>query len=232
MSTVDELKKEAGIFAVDHFVRPGMLVGLGVGSTAIHAIRHLGEKLQSGELNAITAIACGTKSEAAAREYQIPLVEFKPDTRIDVTIDGADEVDPQLNVIKGGGGALTREKIVAQVSRKEVIIVDESKLSQKLGEKWHIPIEVVPFGWQSQMGYLESLGAVPQLRMNEGGTPYQTDQHNFIIDANFGPIENPIFLGEEIKRRTGIVEHGLFLNLVSEVVVASPEGVRLITHEG
>lgn len=231
MSTADELKKAAGIFAVDTFVQPGMLVGLGAGSTATYAIHHLGEKIQAGELNAITAIACGSKSEAIARQYHIPLVEFKPDTRIDVTIDGADEVDPQLYLIKGGGGALTREKIVAQVSRKEVIVVDETKLSPNLGEKWHVPVEVVPFGWQTQMAYLDSLGAVPKLRMNGNDSPYQTDQHNYIIDADFGPIDNPIFLGEEIKRRTGIIEHGLFLNLVTDLIVASPEGVRHISHE-
>lgn len=231
MSAADELKKAAGIYAVDNFIKPGMLVGLGVGSTAIHAVRRLGEKIQAGELSAITAIACGTETENAAIEQQIPLVEFKPGTRIDVTIDGADEVDPQLNLIKGGGGALTREKIVAQVSRREIIVIDDSKTSPILGEKWHVPVEVVVFGWQTQMDYLESLGAVPTLRLDENGAPYRTDQNNYIIDANFGPVDNPIFLAEEIKRRTGIVEHGLFLHLATDLVIASPEGVRHIVHE-
>ncbi|MEJ2757932.1 MAG: ribose-5-phosphate isomerase RpiA [Anaerolineales bacterium] len=231
MSETDDLKKAAGEFAVDNYIQPGMLVGLGVGSTAIHALHRLGELIQAGELTSITAIPCGLQAEEAAHEYQIPLVEFTPTTRIDITIDGADEVDPDLNLIKGGGGALTREKIVAQVSRREIIVVDESKLSAKLGEKWHVPIEVLRFGWQTQMGYLESLGANPQLRMTDDDTPYLTDQNNYIIDADFGPIDNPIFLAEEIKRRTGIIEHGMFLHLATDLVVASSAGVRHITHE-
>jgi ribose 5-phosphate isomerase A len=231
MSETDDLKKAAGEFAVDNYIQPGMLVGLGVGSTAIHALHRLGELIQAGELTSITAIPCGLQAEEAAHEYQIPLVEFTTTTRIDITIDGADEVDPDLNLIKGGGGALTREKIVAQVSRREIIVVDESKLSAKLGEKWHVPIEVLRFGWQTQMGYLESLGANPQLRMTDDDTPYLTDQNNYIIDADFGPIDNPIFLAEEIKRRTGIIEHGMFLHLATDLVVASSAGVRHITHE-
>ncbi len=231
MSEVDDLKKAAGEYAVDNFIQSGMLVGLGVGSTAIHAVRRLGELVQAGELTSITAIPCGHQAEEAAQEFQIPLVEFTPTTRIDVTIDGADEVDPELNLIKGGGGALTREKIVAQSSRREIIVVDESKLSSKLGEKWFVPIEVLRFGWQTQMGYLESLGSEPVLRMAENGTPFLTDQNNYIIDANFGMIDNPIFLGEEIKRRTGIIEHGLFLHLATDLVVASSIGVRHISHE-
>lgn len=231
MSDVDDLKKAAGEYAVDNFIKPGMLVGLGVGTTAIHAVRRLGELIRKGKLTSITAIPCGLQAEEEAREYQIPLVEFTPTTRIDITIDGADEVDTELNLIKGGGGALTREKIVAQVSRREIIVVDEGKLSGKLGEKWSVPIEVLRFGWQTQMGYLESLGANPQLRMKEDDTPYLTDQNNYIIDADFGIIDNPIFLAEEIKRRTGIIEHGMFLHLATDLVVASSAGVVHTTHE-
>lgn len=222
-----ELKQQAGEYAATEFVRSGMLLGLGFGSTTIHAINKIGERIQSGKLTGITAIACARSIEEHARKLGIPLVEFTPDTVIDVTIDGADEVDPQFNLIKGGGGALTREKVVATASKREVIVVDESKLSDVLGTNWHIPIEVVPFGWQTQIGFLRNLGAVPVRRTSEDGSPIITDQHNYIIDANFGQIEDPEGLGAIIKARTGVVEHGLFLGLATDVIVASPQG---ITH--
>ncbi|MFN2146736.1 MAG: ribose-5-phosphate isomerase RpiA [Anaerolineales bacterium] len=223
--SVTELKKEAGEFAVTHLVRSGMLLGLGFGSTAIHAVNKVGELVQSGELTGITAIACARETEDHARQLGIPLVDFAPDTVIDLTIDGADEVDPHLNLIKGGGGALTREKVVATASKREAIIVDESKLSEVLGTNWHIPIEVVPFGWQTQIGFLRDLGAEPVRRTLKDGTPYLTDQHNYIIDANFGPISDPYALGATLKARPGIVEHGLFLGLATDLVVASPDGI-------
>lgn len=231
MTNKDELKKQAAAYAVENFVNSGMLVGLGHGSTASHAIQILGKKLHSGQLSSITAIACSVESEQLARTSGIPIVEIDPTTRIDLTIDGADEVDPDLNVIKGGGGALTREKIVARLSRREVIIVDDSKLSKSLGEKWPVPVEIVPFGWQTQMNFLETLGAKPLLRTAKDGTPTRTDQGNYIIDANFGVIDNPIFLADELKRRSGIVEHGLFIQLVSDLVIASQETITHKTHD-
>lgn len=223
--TIAQLKQEAAEFAVTEFVQSGMLLGLGFGSTAIHAVRKISELIQSGALTNITAIACAIPTEDHARELGIPLVEFTPDTKIDLTIDGADEVDPHFNLIKGGGGALTREKVVATASRREVIVVDESKLSEVLGTQWHIPVEVVPFGWQTQMGFLTSLGADPVRRTNKDGTPTITDQHNYIIDANFGQITDPEKLAAQIKSRTGILDHGLFLNLATDIVVASKSGI-------
>jgi ribose 5-phosphate isomerase A len=231
MTSQTRLKKQAAEYAVDNFVEPGMLVGLGHGSTASFAIHKISNKLQNGDLTSITAIACSKETEALASSMGIPIVEIQPTTRIDVTIDGADEVDPDLNLIKGGGGALTREKIVAQLSRREVIVVDDSKTSQNLGENWGIPVEVIPFGWQTQMDFLETLGAEAKLRTTGEGSPFLTDQHNYIIDANFGVIENPIFLADELKRRTGIVEHGIFIELVTDLVVASENGIRHLTDE-
>jgi len=224
-------KKAAGEFAVTEFIESGMLVGLGFGSTAVHAVRKLGDLIQKGELRSITAIACASSTEDLARKLGIHLIDFAPDTVIDVTIDGADEIDPAFNLIKGGGGALTREKIVAQASRREVIVVDESKRVPVLGSSWGVPIEVIPFGWQTQMGYLVSVGAEPVLRMDEHNQPYRTDQGNYIIDANFGPIEQPGVIAGLLEGRSGIVEHGLFLNLATDLVVSSAGGTVRVKKE-
>jgi ribose 5-phosphate isomerase A len=164
---------------------------------------------------------------AEAERLGIALTTLAEHPVIDLTIDGADEVDLHLNLIKGGGGALLREKIVAQATRREIIIVDDSKMVQQLGTNWAIPVEVIPFGWQSQAAYLASLGAVVTQRQRDGAV-YQTDQGNYILDCNFGPISDPYTLGAQIKSRTGIVEHGLFLNLATDVIVASPDGIRHI----
>jgi ribose 5-phosphate isomerase A len=155
-----------------------------------------------------------------------------PPDMVDLTIDGADEVDPELNVIKGGGGALLHEKIVAQASRREVIIVDESKLSPALGTHWALPVEVIPFGWQSQRRVLESLGARITVRQPPDGTPFRTDRGNLMLDCAFGPIQQPMELAATLDARTGIVEHGLFLGLAAEVIVAGADGVRHLTLKG
>ena len=145
---------------------------------------------------------------------------------IDVTIDGADEVDPRCDVIKGGGGALLREKIVAQATRREIIVVDPSKLSERLGAQWAVPVEVAPFGWQTQIGFLESVGAHVTVRYTESGNLLKTDQGNLILDCDFGPMEDPSAVAETLASRAGIVEHGLFLDLVDDVIVAEPDGIR------
>jgi ribose 5-phosphate isomerase A len=227
MSAIQKLKQQAAEYAVTNFVQSGMLVGLGFGSTAIFALRKLSQLISEGTLSEITAIPCALSTEQEAQRLSIPLVYFSKDTRIDVTIDGADEVDPALNVIKGGGGALLREKIVAQASHREVIVVDHTKLSETLGTKWAVPIEVAAFGWQTQIDFLESLGGKPILRKTESGQVFITDQSNYILDTHFGPIENPAELASTLKQRTGIIEHGLFIHLATDLVVAAPDG---ITH--
>src|SRR5512135_3731310 len=151
------------------FIQSGMIVGLGAGSTAILAVRGLADKLSRGELTDILGIPCSRVIEAEALRLGIPLTTLEDHPVIDLTFDGADEVDPALNLIKGGGGALLREKIVAQASRREIIIVDESKLSPALGTHWAVPVEVIPFGWGSQAAFLESLGARIRLRSDENG---------------------------------------------------------------
>lgn len=220
------LKQQAANRAVD-FIQPGMVLGLGEGSTAIWAVRRIGERYQAGELPGIVGIAASVKMEAEARRLGIPLSTLEEHPVIDLTIDGADEVDPQLNLIKGGGGALLREKIIAQASKREIIIVDESKLSPQLGTKWAVPVEVIPFGWRSQADYLTGMGATVTLRQRDGKT-YTTDQGNIILDCAFGPMPDVIAVAMRIKARTGVVEHGLFLGLATDVIVASPVEIKHI----
>jgi len=220
-----QLKKQAAVYAVD-LVQSGMIVGLGHGSTAIHVVGLLAEKLKSGQLKDVIGVPSSYQVEEEAMRYGMPLKAFDEIPVIDITIDGADEVDPQLNMIKGGGGALLREKIIAQASRREVIVVDETKLTPILGRRRCVPVEVVPFGWKSQALYLESLGAKVTMRRNADRSPYHTDCGNWIFECNFGPIERPHILAEKIKNRAGIVEHGLFLGLASDVIVGSAGGVR------
>ena len=213
----DELKQKAALRAVEA-VESGMIVGLGTGSTTSFAVARIGERIKSGDLKNIVGVPTSIRTEKLARELDIPLVTLDEQPQIDVTIDGADEVDPQLNLIKGGGGALLREKVVAQASRTNIIIVDESKLSGCLGTHWALPIEVIPFAAATEANFLQSLGASVILRKNENSQPYQTDQNNFILDANFGKMSNPEDLAARLNARAGIIEHGLFLGLASEVV--------------
>jgi ribose 5-phosphate isomerase A len=226
---ITELKCQAGYRAAE-FVRSDTIVGLGHGSTAIHAIRRIAQLLREGHLHDILGVPCSRQVERDARELGILLTTLDEHPVVDLTIDGADEVDPDLNVIKGGGGALLREKIVAQATRREIIVVDEGKLSPALGTRWAIPIEVVPFGWPVQLAYLESLGGRPILRRREDGEPFFTDQGNLILDCDFGPLADPAALGAQLDVRAGIVEHGLFIGLVSDVIVAGVGGIRHLTR--
>lgn len=223
----NSLKQQAAERAVE-FIESGMVVGLGHGSTAIWATRRLAHLLNNSQLKDIVGIPCSAQVEAEARQLGIPLTTLEDHPVIDITIDGADEVDPQLNLIKGGGGALLREKIVAQASKREIIIVDGSKLVSTLGTKWAVPVEVIPFGNGSQLKYLEALGATTKLRQNPDGTPFHTDQNNLIFDCNFGLINDPATLGDKIKQRSGIVEHGLFIRLASDVIIADASGTHIL----
>ena len=223
-------KQQAAERAVD-FVKSGMVVGMGHGSTAIFAVRRIAELLHEGQLQDILGVPCALQVEAEARRLGIPLTTLDEHPVVHLTIDGADEVDPNLNLIKGGSGALLREKIVAQASRREIIVVDEAKLSPALGTHWPVPVEVVPFGWRSQAAYLESLGAQPVLRLNSDGTPFKTDQSNLILDCHFGPIANPAQLAARLSERAGIVEHGLFLGLATDVIVANDKGIRHLKRD-
>ena len=225
------LKQAAAERAVD-FVQSGMVVGLGTGSTAIFATRRIGVLLRQGTLRDVTGFATSKGTEDEARKLAIPLLGNDLPQAIDVTIDGADEVDPQLNLIKGGGGALLREKIVAEASRREVIVVDDSKLSAVLGTRWALPIEVMVFGWRSQARYIEALGGRVVVRQDAAGAPFRTDQGNLILDCAFGPIAQPQELAQRLAARAGIVEHGLFLGLATDLIVAGKDGIRHVQRSG
>jgi ribose 5-phosphate isomerase A len=224
MTPQDEFKQKAAVFASE-FVKSGMVVGLGTGSTTHFAIVRLGELIRDGRLRNIVGIPSSLRTEHAAQELGIPLTDFDVHPVIDVTIDGADEVDPELNLIKGGGGALLREKVLAQASRRNIIIVDESKLAPRLGTKWALPVEVVPFARAAEERFIASLGAEVRLRLKDG-RPVATDQGNLLLDAAFGPMDNPAAISERLNGRAGIVEHGLFLGLAHDVIVAGNDGIR------
>jgi ribose 5-phosphate isomerase A len=220
-----QFKEEAAKRAV-HFVQSGMKVGLGTGSTAIFATRRIAELLKAGELSDIVAFATSKATAEEAVRLGIPLLPDDLPEDLDVTIDGADEVDPDMNLIKGGGGALLREKIVAQVSKREIVVVDQTKPSPRLGTRWPVPIEVIPFGWRSQARYLESLGAKYTIRKNRNGMQFVTDSGNMILDCHFGPIADARQLAAALNSRAGIVEHGLFIGLTTDLIVAGASGVQ------
>ena len=222
---IAELKRQAGERAVD-FVESGMVVGLGHGSTTIFALRRIARLLDEGKLRDVLGIPTSTQVEQDARDLGIPLTTLNDHPVIDLTIDGADEVDEELNLIKGGGGALLREKIVAQATHREIIVVDQTKLSPTLGIQWAVPVEVTSFGRRTQETFLESLGARVTLRHTRDGTPFRTDQGNLILDCDFGAIASPKELAVHLERRAGIVEHGLFLDLASDVIVGTEDGVE------
>jgi ribose 5-phosphate isomerase A len=225
-----ERHKQAAAERAVELVRSGMVVGLGTGSTAIFAVRRLGDLVREGLLREIVGVPTSKAIGVEAERLGIPLA-LDGARDVDLTIDGADEVDPDLNLIKGGGGALLHEKIVAQASRREVIVVDDGKLSPRLGTRWAVPVEVVPFGWRAQARFLESLGARVALRTAADGSAFTTDEGNLILDCAFGPIAAPRDLAGRLDARTGIVEHGLFLGLASDVIVAGAGGIHHLTRK-
>jgi ribose 5-phosphate isomerase A len=207
-------------------VESGMVVGLGSGTTAEFAVHRLAERLEAGELRDVVGVPTSTVVAKLALALGIPLTDLSAHPTIDLTIDGADEVDPQWNLIKGGGGALLREKIVAQATRREVIVVDDTKLSPRLGTHHRVPVEVVDFGWRPEALHLESLGAKVDLRSTAGGSPFRTDGGNFILDADMGPLDDPAGVAASLMQRAGVVEVGLFVGLVDDLVVGSDQGVE------
>ncbi len=221
----NRLKLQAAIYAADR-IEAGMVVGLGYGSTALLAVRRIAARLNEGELHGIVGVPCAEVTATLAGELGIPLTRLDDVPAVDLTIDGADEVDPQLNLIKGGGGALLREKMVAQASRQVMIIVDAGKLTPALGTNWAVPVEVVEFGWGATARWITAQGATVQRRTTPDGSPFRTDQCHFILDCRFGPIADPATLGRSLAERAGIVEHGLFVGLTTDLVVAGVDGIR------
>jgi len=218
-------KRAAGQHAAG-WVESGMVVGLGTGSTAIHAVHRIAARLGDGSLDRIVGIPTSRATADAAAALGIPLGSLAEHPVVDLTIDGADEVDPDLALIKGGGGAQFHEKIVAQASLREVIIVDPSKLSPRLGTHRAVPVEVAAFGATPEAEYLEDLGAEVSLRHADGGAPFLTDEGNWILDCAFGPVDDVELLAHRLERRAGVVAHGLFVGLTTDLVVAGADGVE------
>lgn len=227
---IKELKRLAAVSAVD-FIESGMSVGLGTGSTAEYALHEISRRLHEGAIRDMLFVPSSLKTEILAARLGIPLTPLEDVSALDINIDGADEVDAHLNLIKGGGGALLREKIVAQISERNIVIVDEGKLSDKLGTKYVLPIEVFPFAAKTSMAFVGALGANIELRKNEDGTVFRTDQNNYILDCNFGPIEDLKYLSEKLSARAGIVEHGLFLTTTSDLIIGTDKGCRHVKRK-
>lgn len=231
--TADHQKLEAAYFAC-RFIESGMSVGLGTGSTSAYFISCLAELLREGHVRDIVAFPTSKAVRAKAERLGIPLLEDADprslDLTLDLTIDGADEVDPHFDLIKGAGGAMLREKIAARASRREIIIVDEGKLSPRLGSRSPVPVEVFPSDHEKQARFLESLGARVTLRKTADGSIFLTDQDNVIIDSTFGLIADPAGLARRLEQQEGILAHGLFIGLADDVIVGGPQGVRHLTR--
>lgn len=220
-------KLRAAQHALTH-VKDGMTVGLGSGSTASLFIQELGRAVKAGKLRGIVGIPTSDASDKLARENDIAVVDFSTHATCDLTIDGADEVTPDLQLIKGLGGAMLREKLVAQNSTQLIIIVDASKRVDQLGTKCPLPVEVTPFAMAAHERFLRSLGATPVQRMN-GAKPYVTDNGNLILDCRFpAGIAEAAKLNAALGERSGIVEHGLFLNLATQVIVAGEDEITTL----
>ncbi len=218
----NDQEKEAASRASLSFVKDGQVVGLGTGSTAEHFIRLLGEAVKNGLR--IRGIPSSDRSREQAAGLGIPLTTLDECQQIDVTVDGADEVDPQLRLIKGGGGALLHEKIVASATRQYVIVVDGTKRVPVLG-RFPLPVEVIKFAEALVSKEIEALGAKVSLRRKEDGKPYLTDENNYILDCRFGRIPDADKLARELSDMPGVVEHGLFIGMASVVLVAGGSGV-------
>lgn len=218
-------KQRAAEAALD-YLRSDTVIGVGTGSTANFFIAALGEALRTGRLSNIRGVPTSVQSQRLAEAKGIPLLALGEAGELDVTVDGADEIDERLNLIKGLGGALLREKIVAQNSRRLVIIADESKRVQTLGRKCPLPVEVAQFGHEVQARFLRSLRCEPALRRNEDGSAFITDNGNYIYDCRFDGIDDPEDLDRLIGARAGIVETGLFLGMASVTLVGGAGGVK------
>ena len=210
-----------------------MRVGLGTGSTVAHFLDVLAERLRAGALERIVGVPTSVRTEERARALAIPLAELHDAQPLDVTVDGADEVDPGLDLVKGLGGALLREKMVAQASERLVIMVDDSKQVERLGTRAPLPVEITRFGWRAHLDFLRALGCEPTLRTSSDGSPYVTDNGNHMLDCRFpAGMDNPGAVEDALRRRAGVVESGLFLGMASAVLVAGAAGVRVLERGG
>jgi ribose 5-phosphate isomerase A len=224
MATTNQLKEVAAVASAER-LKDGMIVGLGSGSTSTLAVAAIGRRVKDGLK--IIGIPTSEQTAEQARSLGIPLATFANYSKIDIAIDGADEVElHSLNLIKGGGGNQLREKIVAGASASFIVVVDEGKLVERLGVRAPVPVEVVQFGWQATARQLTDLKLNPGLRLDKQKNPYVTDGGNYILDCATGPIESADKLAAELDSIVGVVEHGLFLNMTTEVLIGTDDGVK------
>jgi ribose 5-phosphate isomerase A len=225
---VEALKRRAAEKALEH-VRSGMVLGLGTGSTVAHLLELLGGALRSGALSDLVGVPTSLQTERIAASLGIPLIGLGEREQVDLTIDGADEISPDLDLIKGGGGALLREKMVAQASARVVIIADQSKRVARLGTTFALPVEVVAWGWEAHARFLRGLGADVTQRAGPDGHAAKSDNGHVLLDCRFREgIADPPALEEALAHRAGVVETGLFLGLADEAVVATSAGVETL----
>jgi ribose 5-phosphate isomerase A len=223
----DNLKHEAALRAVE-YVKDGMDLGLGTGSTAEHAVREIGRRVRDEGLR-VRCVATSEKISKLASEVGIEVVTLKECPQLDVTIDGADEIVlGTLDAIKGKGGALLYEKMVALATHEEILIVDGSKVVDKLGDHTSVPVEVVRWGWTRTRDILRDLDCEPVLRVGADQSPFITDSGHLILDCRFPPMDDAYPIANAIKQITGVVEHGLFLGIVCRLVIATEDGVRVV----
>merc|ERR1719331_2251894 len=241
MPSQDELKKQVGYKAIDDYVTSGMKVGLGTGSTAAFAVERLGELLKDGTLKDIIAVPTSVRTKEQAEELGIPLVTLDEESVLDVAIDGADDVDDDLNLVKGGGGALLREKMVEVCAKKFIVIVDESKIGKGLGPGFPVPVEITPFCWEHTLAAVAKLpsvaGCEAKIRMGSAATGSTvdgdeiavTDNGNYIADLFFKePLKDPAKAAEELKGTCGVVDHGLFCGMSTAVIIAGSDGISVM----
>jgi ribose 5-phosphate isomerase A len=245
MASQDELKKLVGYKAVDDYVKSGMVVGLGTGSTAAFAVERVGQLIKSGSLSDVICIPTSVRTKDQAESLGIPLCTLNEKSRLDVVIDGADNVDTKLALVKGGGGALLREKMVEVCADKFICIVDESKLCSGLGPGFPLPVEITPFCHRHTMRVVESLPSLQGkckgvLRMGSSSTNKEdgdeiavTDNGNYIVDLHFTEnINDATVTANELKKAVGVVEHGIFENMTHAVIVAGKDGIRVVGKDG
>ena len=225
------MKHQVGFAAADR-VKSGMIVGLGTGSTTAYTIQALGDRIKSGELKDIKGVPTSFQSEVLAKQYGVPLTTLDEIDRIDVAIDGADEVDPHLNLIKGGGAAHTREKVVDYLATQFIVVVDSSKIVDKLGSTFRVPIEVIPMALTPVMRAIEKLGGKPELRMGvKKAGPVITDQGNMVIDVKFDDIANPGEMEKSLNNIPGVLENGLFVDCTDLVLVGEIQDGKPVVRE-
>jgi ribose 5-phosphate isomerase A len=228
---VKVMKQEVGKAAAA-LVQSDTIVGLGTGSTTAYAIEYLGNRLKSGEIQNIKGIPTSFQAEVLAKQYGIPLTTLDAVDHIDIAIDGADEVDPQKNLIKGGGAAHTREKIVDSLADQFIVVVDSNKLVDKLGSTFLLPVEVIPMAIAPVMRAIEKLGGKPELRMGiKKAGPVITDQGNMVVDVKFNSIDNPAELEKTLNNIPGVLENGLFVGVTDLVLIGEVKDGQPLVRE-